>query len=126
MASARSTSNALLATALAASGNKNQAPPAALVGHSHLQEYRMLRIASRYPSPEMMQQATELNQEIDRQLISIDEFTAHWRCTYQELAQLTSTSVSTVKGWFGSRQHTPTFEHRYRLTRIHILWMKRN
>lgn len=85
----------------------------------------MLRIASRYPSPEMMQQATELNQEIDRQLITLDTFTAHWRCTYPELAQLANTSTNTVKAWFGSRQIKPTFEHRYRLTRIHNLWMNR-
>lgn len=85
----------------------------------------MLRIATRYPSQEMIEQAIELNQDIDQQLITVDEFTAHWRVSYSELAQLTSTSTSTVKGWFGSRQHTPTFEHRYRLTRIHNLWMKR-
>ncbi|MBD2184812.1 hypothetical protein H6S82_01070 [Planktothrix sp. FACHB-1355] len=84
----------------------------------------MLRIATKYPSPEMMEQAIEVNQEIDRQLITIDEFTAYWRVTYAELAQLTSTSVNTVKAWFGSRQISPTFEHRYRLTRIHNSWMK--
>lgn len=85
----------------------------------------MLRIATKYPSPEMIEQAISVNQEIDRQLITLDEFTAHWRCTYSELAQLASTSVNTVKAWFGSRQVKPTFEHRYRLTRIHNLWMKK-
>lgn len=85
----------------------------------------MLRIATKYPSQEMMDAAIEVNQEIDRQLITVEEFTAHWRVSYSELAQLANTNLGTVKHWFGSRSQQPNFEHLYRLSRIHHTWLKR-
>lgn len=84
----------------------------------------MLRIAKRYPTTEMVEAASEINGAIDSKLITLAEFTAHWHCTYPELATLSNASVSTVKRWFSSSQQSPDFEHLYRLGRIHRTWSK--
>lgn len=84
----------------------------------------MLRTAKRYPTQQMWEVAENLNQDIERELITLEEFTTRWYCTYQELASLTNATVSAVKTWHSSRQLKPDFEALYRLTRVHAEWMK--
>jgi hypothetical protein len=82
----------------------------------------MLKTAPKYPTDEMFALADQVNQAIDRKLITVDFFLSHYQCSYSELARLSGSSVSKVKSWFDRRGREPDFEARYRLTQVHKFW----
>ena len=77
------------------------------------------RTKQRYPTKSQWQMLKKLQAN----LMELETFTARWKVSHKELAQICFCSVDTVEGWFvETKNRNPTLHHKFFLGLTNKLW----